>query len=90
MVDGAEVGRCPAVALIALRPVDNNARCLSVSATFDGGRTRDLDIDRHDVIERGRMVEIDLPSGERNLSRVALNCRAVGDRDVTIEILARS
>jgi hypothetical protein len=75
---------------IALRPIDNDARCLRVSATFDNGRTRDLDIGRRDVMQRGQMVEIDLPGGERNLQSVDLTCRAVGDRDVTIEILARS
>jgi hypothetical protein len=78
-----------AVERIALRPIDNDARCLRVSATFDNGRTRDLDVGRRDVLERGRMVEIDLPGGERNLRSVDLRCRAVGDRDVTIEILAR-
>ena len=75
---------------IALRPIDSDARCLRVSATFDNGRTRDLDIDRHDVIERGRMMEIDLPGHDRNLRRVDLHCRAVGDRDVTIEVLAKN
>jgi hypothetical protein len=75
---------------IALRPVDNNARCMRVSATFANGRTRDLDFDRGDVMERGRMKVIDLPGDERNLRNVNLRCRAVGDRDVTIEILARS
>jgi hypothetical protein len=75
---------------IALRPIDNDARCMRVSATFENGRTRDLDVDRHDVMERGRMVEIDLPGSERNLRSLDLSCRAVGDRDVTIEILARS
>lgn len=82
--NGREVER------IALRPVDNDARCMRVSATFGNGRTRDLDIDRRDVMERGRIKVIDLPGGERNLKSVDLRCRAVGDRDVTIEILARS
>ncbi len=75
---------------IALRPVDNDARCMRVSATFDNGRTRDLDIDRRDVMERGRLTVIDLPGGDRDLRSVDLRCRAVGNRDVTIEILARS
>jgi hypothetical protein len=75
---------------IALRPVDNDARCMRVSATFENGRTRDLNVNRGDVMERGRLTVIDLPGDERNLRRVDLRCRAVGDRDVTIEILARS
>jgi hypothetical protein len=75
---------------IALRPVDNDARCMRVSATFDNGRTRNLDVNRKDVMERGRLTVIDLPGNERNLRSVDLRCRAVGDRDVTIEILARS
>lgn len=75
---------------IALRPVDNDARCMRVSAKFDNGQSRDLAIDRRDVLARGHLTEIDLPGGDRNLRSVDLTCRAVGDRDVTIEILARS
>jgi hypothetical protein len=78
-----------AIDRIALRPIDSDARCGRVSATFENGHTRDLDIDRREVMARGQMVEIDLPGGERNLSSIDLTCRAVGDRDVTIEILAR-
>jgi hypothetical protein len=75
---------------IALRPVDNDARCMRISATFNNGRTRDLDVDRKDVMQRGRLTIIDLPGDQRNLRSVDLRCRAVGDRDVTIEILARN
>lgn len=75
---------------IALRPVDNDARCTQISATFDNGRKRDLDVNRRDVMERGRLTVIDLPGDERNLRSVEMRCKAVGDRDVTIEILARS
>lgn len=75
---------------IALRPVDSDARCTRVSATFGNGRTRDLDIDRGDVLERGRLKVIDLPGDERDVRKVDLNCRAVGDRDVTIEVLTKS
>lgn len=75
---------------IALRPVDNDARCVHVSATFANGRTRDLDIDRKDVITRGEIKVLDLPGNERDLRSVDLHCQAVGDRDVTIEVLARS
>jgi hypothetical protein len=75
---------------IALRPVDNDARCMRVSATFANGRTRDLDVGRRDVLERGRLTEFDLPGGDHNLRSVDLRCRALGDRDVTIEILARN
>lgn len=75
---------------IALRPVDSDARCMRVAATFGNGHTRDLDFDRHDVINRGEMKVIDLPGDDRDLKRVDLHCRAVGDRDVTIEVLAKS
>lgn len=85
----ATVGGRP-VERIALRPVDNDARCMRVAATFDNGRTRDLDIDRHDVMTRGRLTVIDLPGDKRNLRSVDLHCQAVGDRDVTIEVLTRS
>ncbi len=75
---------------IALRPIDNDARCMRISATFENGRRRDLDVNRGDVMERGHLTVIDLPGDQRNLRSVDMRCRAVGDRDVTIEILARS
>lgn len=75
---------------IALRPVDGDARCMRVSATFGNGRTRDLDVDRHEVMERGRISELNLPGEMRGVRSVDLSCRAVDGRQVTIEILARN
>lgn len=74
---------------IALKPVDSDARCTRVKATFDNGNTRDLDMNR-DYLERGRLTVIDLPGKERDVRSIALHCRPVGDRDVTIEVLGQT
>lgn len=74
---------------IGLRTVDDSARCRRVTATFENGRTRDLNINGGERLERGRVKVLDLPGNERNLRSVRLWCRATGDRDVTIEVLAR-
>jgi len=72
---------------IGLRPLDDDARCTRVTATFANGATRDLSVGG--VMDRGRVTVIDLPGRDRDLVNLRLACRAVGDRDVRIEILAR-
>lgn len=74
---------------IALRAVDGDARCARLRATFGNGHTRDLDVSQLGRMDQGRMFQIDLPGGDRNLVRLDLLCRAVGAREVQIEILAR-
>ncbi len=74
---------------IGLRPLNADARCTRVMATFENGRTRDLYVDRFDRMERDRVTVIDLPGRDRNLRSLYLQCRAVGERRVIIEILAR-
>jgi len=71
---------------IALRPLDNDARCMSIVATFDGGRKAKLADGR--VLQRGRMNTYDLPGREHNLDKLYMRCRSLGDNDVTIEIFA--
>jgi hypothetical protein len=70
---------------IGLRPVNGDARCSRITATFRNGRTRDLYT--ANFLPENRITRIDLPGNDRNLMRVNLACRAVGARQVTIEIL---
>jgi hypothetical protein len=74
---------------IALRPIDGDARCTRILATFGNGRTRALDVSQLNRMAQGRNYRIDLPGEERRITRLDLTCRALGDRDVTMEILAR-
>jgi hypothetical protein len=71
---------------IALRPVDGDARCMSIVATFDGGRKVKLADGR--PLEQGRMTMYNLPGYDRNLAKLYMRCRALGDYRVTIEIFA--
>ncbi len=72
---------------IALRPVESDAQCMSIVATYDGGRKVKLADGR--TLERGRVAVYDLPGDQHNLSKVFLRCRASSGYRVTIEILAR-
>lgn len=72
---------------IALRPLDNDAQCMSIVATLEGGRKIKLADGR--LLERGRVTTYDLPGHDRNLAKLYLRCRAVNGYRVTIEILTR-
>lgn len=74
---------------VALRPLDNDARCHRVVAQFRHDERRELDL-RYDVLRRGRYYVLELPGGVRNLVALHMACRAMGDYDVRIEILTRS
>ena len=74
------------VTALGLKPVDADARCRKVSATFGNGNTRDLDLNRGGVAYRGRIDKIDLPGDVRNVVRLSLVCRAIGAPAVTIQI----
>jgi hypothetical protein len=72
---------------IGLRPLDSDAACSRIVATFDSGRRTDLP--RSGRMEQGRVTVIDLPGRNRDLRSLTLQCHALGDRRVTIEILVR-
>jgi hypothetical protein len=72
---------------IALRPIEDDARCMSIVATFENGHKVRLADNR--VLNRGQMAVYDLPGHERNLTKLYLRCRALHRYQVTIEILAR-
>lgn len=71
---------------IALKPVDANAQCRRISATFASGATRELDLNRGGVALRGELYKIDLPGNVRNIMRLDMVCHAIGAPAVTIQI----
>ncbi len=74
------------VSRIALKPIDADARCARVSATFGSGSTRDLNLNRGGIALRGSLYKIDLPGDVRNVARLDMICRAIGAPAVTIQI----
>jgi hypothetical protein len=72
---------------IGLRPLDSDAACSRIVATFESGRHADLP--RSGRMEQSRVTVIDLPGRNRDLRNLYLQCHALGDRRVTIEILVR-
>ncbi len=72
---------------IALRALNDDARCMRVTATFANGQTQPLNIDRGDLLGRNRIVQLDLPGGDRNVTRIDMNCHAEHGRNVTIQVM---
>jgi hypothetical protein len=73
---------------IAIMPVNADARCRRVTATFNNGHTRELDISAWQDLRQGGFYRLDLPGRERDVRRVNLVCRPVHSGQVTIEIYA--
>jgi hypothetical protein len=74
------------ISQLALKPLDADAQCKKVSATFGNGNTRDLDLNKGGVAVRGRLYKIDLPGDARNVVKLNMVCRAIGASAVTIQI----
>jgi hypothetical protein len=72
---------------VGIRPLDNDARCMRLSATFNNGRTSDLWVNRGAPLMRNRMYEVDLPGNQRNIARLDMMCRGERGRPVTIQVL---
>jgi len=73
---------------IALKPLNGDARCNSITAQFGNGKRRELDVNSHMRMEQGRAYTFDLPGGERNVKEVAMRCSPVGGDSVRVEVLA--
>jgi len=71
---------------IALKPLEADARCSQVSATFENGKTQELAIHNGDYLRQGTFSSVDLPGDRRNLTSLYLKCRATDARSVTIQI----
>lgn len=74
---------------LALKPVNGDARCSSVMATFGSGQTRPLNIDSGDNMRQGRFYLLDLPGGDRDVRRISMRCSPIRDMQVTIELYAQ-
>ena len=70
---------------IGLRPVNDDARCRSVTVTFANGRTQTLLYGAR--LPEDRIHQIDLPGTERNITRVDMNCRSEHGQQVSIQVL---
>jgi hypothetical protein len=73
---------------LALRPVNNDARCSHVTATFANGATRGLAIDDREVLEEDRVYELDLPGGRRDVTRIDMACHAANGGQVAMMVMA--
>jgi hypothetical protein len=78
------------VAALALKPVGRDARCRSGSVTFEGGKSRKLDLDRDDFLAHDLYYRLDLPAGTPPLEAIALECRATNGGRVMIQVFASS
>ncbi len=76
------------VAAIGLRPLDDDARCRSVTARFANGDRRTLTVDSGDMLIENRIFTLDIPGARRDLTSVDLDCHAEHGREVTIQVLA--
>ena len=74
-------------AALGFRPINDDARCSSVTATFRDGRTRELNIDGRNLLRQDRTTTVDLPGLDRNVTRVDMNCHAVHGNRVTMEVM---
>jgi hypothetical protein len=68
--------------------VNDDARCSHVTATFENGATRELQIDDRDVLQEDRVFELDLPGGRRDLMRIDMACHAENGGQVRMMVMA--
>lgn len=71
---------------IGIQAVDNDARCTNIRVHFANGRSRLVGVDWGDRLQEDHIYRFDLPGSQRNVQRIEMACRAVGDRDVTMNI----
>jgi hypothetical protein len=73
---------------VGFRPVNGDARCMSIVATLEDGQKVKL-VSGVYMMQRGRMAVFDLPGDHRNVTKLYMRCRAISDYSVTIEAFAR-
>lgn len=71
---------------IGIQAVDDDARCSNIRVHFANGRSRNVGTDWGDRLREDHIYRFDLPGAERNVQRIDMTCRAIGDRDVTLNI----
>ena len=73
---------------LAVRAVNDDARCSRVSATFSNGMTRNLNIGEGNLLREDRVYPLDLPGQSRDVTRVDMTCHAENGRQVTMQVMA--
>jgi len=73
---------------LAVRPINDDARCSQITATFANGATRALNVDDREILEEDRVYELDLPGGRRDVTRIDMACHAESGRQVTMLVMA--
>ena len=73
---------------LAVRALDDDARCSRITATFNNGQTRALNIGEGNLLREDRVYELDLPGRSRDVSRVDMTCHAENGRQVTMLVMA--
>lgn len=71
---------------IALKPMDADARCSQVTAIFENGNKQILAIHNGDYMSKGMYHKLDLPGDRRNVTSLAMRCRATDAGSVRIQI----
>jgi hypothetical protein len=71
---------------IALRPVNDDARCLTVRVHFADGEIKALH--PNGVMRQDRITALDLPGDRRNVTRIGMDCQAEHGAMVTMQVLA--
>jgi hypothetical protein len=73
---------------LAVRAVNDDARCSRVTATFANGMRRDLNIGEGNLLREDRVYQLDLPGRTRDVTRVDMTCHAENGRQVTMVVMA--
>ena len=76
------------VTRIGLRPVNDDARCSRVTATFADGRRMDLNINDNQMLREDRVHQIDLPGYRSDVMRLDMACHAEHGQQVTMQVMA--
>jgi hypothetical protein len=76
------------VSTIGLKPTDNDAQCTRINAHFANGTTQTLELSGDERLSEDMIYRVNLPVPQRDLTQVDMECSALGDDDVTIEVYA--
>ena len=73
---------------LAVRAVNDDARCSRITATFANGQRQNLNIGEGNLLREDRVYQLDLPGGSRDVMRVDMTCHAENGRQVTMQVMA--
>jgi hypothetical protein len=72
---------------IALRPVNDDARCSNVAVEFFNGSRETIATDR--ILPQDRITMLNVPGNRRDVMRIGLTCEAAHGNTVTMQVMAR-